>query len=140
MNFPFSNTSSSNNNDDSSANRNLILFNLQCKSNILIIINSLFYSTEFVANAKFHRQFIIDCSQLSFNFWHLSSWVIYLWVSEWVSVFDLLNGLSWRTELCEVISQIRLWLNIILTFCKAPFGYLWLHLSSVFIHSFLTVF
>lgn len=57
-------------------------------------------------------------------------------------VFDLLNGLSGRTELCEVISQIRLWLNIMITFGKAHtpdifgsiFDGLWHY------HSFVTVF
>lgn len=116
-------------------NRNLILFNFQCESNILIIINSLFYLTEFDANAKFHRQSIKSIVvSLVFDFWRVSSWATYLWESEeWVSMLDLLNGLSGRTELCEVILQIRLRVNIVMTFHSAP---------NIFesIHSFVITF
>lgn len=91
-------------------NRNLILFNFQCESSILIIINSLFYLTEF------HRQSIKSIVvSLVFDFWRVSSWA-----AERVSVLDLLNGLSGRSELCEVILQIRLWINCVMTFHSAP--------------------
>lgn len=80
--FPF-------NSSRSGVGRSILIYSISSiKSNILIIINSLFHLTGFATNTNIHRKSITECSQLGFGFQHTLNWVQFMsecvWLVEWI--------------------------------------------------------